>query len=162
MSSCGTPIPGARNDAPRVRSLGHLAENSRTTDRAIAGPRQGTQCVIYPSTKCSSDLESALALASHGGKLFYYEANIFRLMRRQALLSVLRYQYSAPRVPPMPQNINSLEICPLFLGLPSCWRIGCILIGISPWSPRRQFELIPPTQPTPLLRTTCFLDGPRL
>lgn len=155
-------MPGTRNDAPTVRSLGHLAENSRTTDRAIAGPRQGIQCVIYPSTKCSSDLESPLALAIHGGKLFYYEANIFRLMRRQALLPVLRYQYSVPRVPPMPHNINSLEIWPLFLSLPSCWRIGCILIGISPWSPRRQFELILQTQPTRLLPTTCFLDSPRL
>ena len=94
------------------RSLGHLAEDSSASRQSDRRPRQGIQCAISHSGKCSSDLESALALASHGGKLFYYEANIFRLMRRQALLSVLRYQYSTPRVPPMPQSINNLRICP--------------------------------------------------
>jgi len=112
MNIVGTSLPGAGKTAIDD-SLRALREDSTANDRAIDRPRQGLQCAIANSGKCSLDLETP-ALANLDGKLFFNEANIFRLMRHQWLSSTLPYQYSYCTQQTMPQSINNLQIYLIF------------------------------------------------
>jgi len=121
-------MPGQVKLLSTVRSLGPLREDSTRNDRAIDRPRQGLQCAIANSGKCSPDLE-APALANLDGKLFLYEANIFRLMRHQGLSSTLPYQYSYSTQETMSQSINNLQIYLIFQVFPAVGELDALFLA---------------------------------
>jgi hypothetical protein len=72
-------------------------------------PRQGLQCAISNSSKCSSDLEPPEQKPNHGGKLFFYEANIFHLMLFPEVSSSLWVPVLECRIHCRPQSISQLQ-----------------------------------------------------
>ena len=129
MSIVGTSMPGQVKLLSTVRSLGPLREDSTRNDRAIDRPRQGLQCAIANCVKCSPDLESPKRRLVNGGKLFSYEANIFRLMRHQGLSSTLPYQYSYCTQQTMPQSINNLQIYLIFQICPAVGELDALFLA---------------------------------
>jgi hypothetical protein len=114
-------MPGQVKAARRFALNGHHWETRvKTPERRR--PRQGLQCAISNSSKCSSDLEPPYRRPpNHGGKLFFYEANIFRLMRFPGVSSSLWVPVLYRGFHCMPQIISQLQKIAVF---PGCAPVG--------------------------------------